>query len=70
MCGLYGSRNAVSGSVVLRLSGVLHQIFCNYVQHAIKIGPNQMYSFVKMRGQKDLRSRKRGVNWIENQGEN
>ncbi len=36
-----------------------------------KIGPNGIWGFVKMRGQKDLRTvKKRGVNKIENQGEN
>ncbi len=30
----------------------------------------RIYGFVKMRSQKDLRSMKMGVNWIENQGEN
>ncbi len=29
-----------------------------------------MESFVNLRSQKDLRSMKKGVNWIENQGEN
>ncbi len=34
-----------------------------------KIGLNQIYGFVKMSNQKDLRSMKSGVNWIENPGE-
>ncbi len=29
-----------------------------------------MKGFVKMRGQKDLKSMKKAVNWIENQGDN
>ncbi len=33
-----------------------------------QIGPNQIYGFVKMRGQKDLKSLKKGVNWIEKLG--
>ncbi len=35
-----------------------------------KIQPNRIYGFVKKRGQKDLKSMKKGGNWIENQGEN
>ncbi len=35
-----------------------------------KNGPNRINTFVKMSGQKDLKSMKKGVNWIENQGEN
>ncbi len=50
--------------------GLLHQIFGSQVQHARKNGPNWIYGFVKMNGQKDLKSMKKGVNWIENQGEN
>ncbi len=34
------------------------------------IGPNRIQCCVKMRGQKALESMKKGVNWIENQGEN
>ncbi len=33
-------------------------------------GPNQVGDFVKMMVQKDLKSMMKGVNWIENQGEN
>ncbi len=60
----YGSIPFLSGG------GVLHQIVGSQVQHMNKIGPNQIQGFVKMRGQKDLKSMKKGVNWIENQGEN
>ncbi len=31
---------------------------------------NHIYGFDKNEGQKDLRSMKRGVNWLENQGQN
>ncbi len=31
---------------------------------------NQIKGFVKMRGKKDLKSMKKGVNWIENKDEN
>ncbi len=49
---------------------VLHQIFDNWVQHAIKNWTQSDLSFVKMNSQKDLTSMIKGVNWIENQGEN
>ncbi len=35
-----------------------------------KIGPSRIQGLAKMRGQKDLKSMKKGVNWIENQDEN
>ncbi len=34
------------------------------------IAPNRNYGLAKMRGQKDLKSMKTGINWIENQEEN
>ncbi len=47
--------------------GLLHQIFGTRVQHVKKKNwANQILGFVKMRGQKDLKSMKKGVNWIEN----
>ncbi len=36
----------------------------------MKNGPNWIYGFVKIWGQKDLRIMKKGVNRIDNQGEN
>ncbi len=40
--------------------GVLYQIIGSWVLHVIKkIGPNHIKGFVKMRGQKDLRSMKK-----------
>ncbi len=35
-----------------------------------KIGPNWIWGFEKMRGQKDLKLMKKTVNWIENEDEN
>ncbi len=40
--------------------GVLHQI----------VGTQSDLRFAKMRGQNDVKSMKKGVNWIENQDEN
>ncbi len=37
-----------------REGGVLHHIFGSWVLHAINIGTNQIYDFVKMRGKKNL----------------
>ncbi len=48
----------------------LHQIFGRGVQHAMKKWTQRDLSFVKMRGQNDLRTVEKGVNKIENQGEN
>ncbi len=49
----------------------IRSITVNYYWPAFyPIGPNRIYGFVKMRGQKDLKSMKNGVNWIENWGEN
>ncbi len=36
--------------------------------HGKEIVPNRILGFVKMRGQKYLKSMKKGVNWIVNQG--
>ncbi len=47
-------------------------MFGRQVQHVIKkkIGPNRILGFVNMKGQKDLRSMKKGINCVENHGEN
>ncbi len=46
----------------------LYQLFSrNGPAHADKNGPNQIIGFVKM-GQKYLRTTKKWVIWIENQG--
>ncbi len=47
--------------------GVLHQMFGSQVQHVIKKKLDTI-GFIKIRGQKDLKSMKKRVNWIENHG--
>ncbi len=45
-------------------------VFGSWVQHAIQNWTQSDLSFVKISAQKDLRSMKKGVNWIENRGGN
>ncbi len=47
--------------------GVLQQIFSSQVQYMIKYYTQSELRFCKMRGQKDLKSMKKVVNWIGNQ---
>ncbi len=50
--------------------GVLHQIFCNWVQHAIKNWTQSDIRFCKNEGSKRSKTNEKGVNWIENHREN
>ncbi len=40
------------------------------VQHVVENGPNQIYSFINVGAQKDLKTIKKRVNWNKIQGEN
>ncbi len=51
-------------------AGVLHQIFSSQVRHVKKNWTQSDLRFCENVGQKDIKSMKRAINWIENQGEN
>ncbi len=48
--------------------GVLHKSFGNWVQHAINYWIQSDLRFCENEGPKDLKSMKKGVNWIDNYG--
>ncbi len=54
----------------VREGQVRHQIFDMQVQLAKKRKKLDPIGYGKIRGQKDLKSMKKGVKWIENQGNN
>ncbi len=69
MCGKENWLYTLLSSDVMVMSpgGILHKIF---VSTCRTIGPNRIKGFMKMSVQKDFKSMKKGVNWIENQWEN
>ncbi len=56
--------------IFIKLSSGLHQIFSSQVQHAKKHWTQSDLRFCENKGQKDLKSIKKGVNWVVNQDEN